>query len=383
MHLRRFPTAATVLTAAVATATLTLAACGTTDTGSSDSSDAAGEAPTSGAAGCDGDIETSTDPVSMTDDLGRTVELDKPASRVAVLEWQEIEDAISLCVDPVAVASPDDYSTYVSAEALPDDVVNAGERGEPDLDAIYGADPDLIIVEAFSTDDAVLTQLEERDVPVLAVKGADAADQIGTVKNVLTKIGEATGRSARAEEVNKEFDDHLAAARDDLAGTVATLKDRDDSDFLYFDGWVESGNLTIRPYTTGALMTQLGEELGMTSAWTDDINDSYGDGGVDPSYGLAQTDIEGLTAVGDANLFYTGSQGGTDGADDYVKAMTSNPIWNNLPAVKDNRTHEFPNDLWAAGGPRSCIQLIDAFVDAVTAVEAGSAGDSGDTAESK
>jgi ABC-type Fe3+-hydroxamate transport system substrate-binding protein len=130
-------------------------------------------------------------------------------------------------------------------------------------------------------------------------------------------------------------------------------------------------------------MTQLGEELGMTSAWTDDINDSYGDGGVDPSYGLAQTDIEGLTAVGDANLFYTGSQGGTDGADDYVKAMTSNPIWNNLPAVKDNRTHEFPNDLWAAGGPRSCIQLIDAFVDAVTAVEAGSAGDSGDTADSK
>ena len=369
MHLsrirRRLPTAATALTAAVATATLTLAACGTTDTGSSDSSDASGEVPTSGAAGCDGDIETSTDPVSMTDDLGRTVELDKPASRVAVLEWQEIEDAISLCVDPVAVASPDDYSTYVSAEALPDDVVNAGERGEPDLDAIYGADPDLIIVEAFSADDAVLTQLEERDVPVLAVKGADAADQIGTVKNVLTKIGEATGRSARAAEVNQEFDDHLAAARDDLADTVATLKDRDESDFLYFDGWVESGNLTIRPYTDGALMTQLGEELGMTSAWTDDINDSYGDGGVDPSYGLAQTDIEGLTAVGDANLFYTGPQGG---ADDYVKAMTSNPIWKNLPAVKDNRTHEFPNDLWAAGGPRSCIQLIDAFVDAVKAV---------------
>ncbi|MDN5581874.1 MAG: ABC transporter substrate-binding protein [Corynebacterium sp.] len=305
----------------------------------------------------------------MTDGLGRTVELDKPASRVAVLEWQEIEDAISLCVDPVAVASPDDYGTYVSAEALPDDVVNAGERGEPDLDAIYGADPDLIIVEAYSEDDAVLTQLEDRDVPVLAVTGADAEDQIGTVKNTLSMIGEATGRSARAEEVNQEFDDHLAAAREELADTVATLEDRDQTDFLYFDGWVESGNLTIRPYTSGALMTQLGEELGMTSAWTDDVNESYGDGGVDPAYGLAQTDIEGLTAVGDANLFYTGSQGG---ADDYVAAMTSNPIWNNLSAVEEDHTYEFPNDLWAAGGPRSCIQLIDAFVEAVKAVEAAS-----------
>lgn len=354
----------TALTAAVATATLTLAACGTTDTGSSDGDS---EAPTSNAEGCDADVETSTDPVSMTDGLGRTVELDKPASRVAVLEWQEIEDAISLCVDPVAVASPDDYGTYVSAEALPDDVVNAGERGEPDLDAIYGANPDLIIVEAYTEDDAVLTQLEDRDVPVLAVTGADAEDQIGTVKNTLSMIGEATGRSARAEEVNQEFDDHLAAAREELADTVTTLDDRDQTDFLYFDGWVESGDLTIRPYTSGALMTQLGEELGMTSAWTDDVNESYGDGGVDPAYGLAQTDIEGLTAVGDANLFYTGSQGG---ADDYVSAMTSNPIWNNLSAVEEDHTYEFPNDLWAAGGPRSCIQLIDAFVEAVKAVKA-------------
>lgn len=374
MHLRRSrsaattattATTATAATTALALLTLSLAACGTTDTGDDASDD--GSVPTSDAAGCGGDIETSTDPVSMTDGLGRTLELDKPASRVAVLEWQEIEDAISLCVDPVAVASPDDYGTYVSAEALPDDVVNAGERGEPDLDALYGADPDLIIVEAYSDDDEILTQLEQRDVPVLAVKGADADDQIGTVKDVLSMIGEATGRSARAEEVNQEFDDHLAAARDDLADTVTDLRERDEDDFLYFDGWVEAGNLTVRPYTDGALMTQLGEELGMTSAWTSDIDRDYGDGGVDPAYGLAQTDIEGLTAVGDANLFYTGSQGG---ADDYVEAMTSNPIWDSLPAVKEGRTHEFPNDLWAAGGPRSCIQLIDAFVEAVKAVKA-------------
>lgn len=364
MNIRRITSA---LTAVTATAALTLTACGTTDTGSGGDGD--GDAvPTSDAAGCDGDIETSTDPVSMTDSLGRTIELDEPASRVAVLEWQEIEDAISLCVDPVAVASPDDYSTYVSAEALPEDVVDAGERGEPDLDAIYGADPDLIIVEAFSTDDEILTQLEQRDVPVMAVTGADAEDQIGTVKNVLSMIGEATGRSARADEVNQEFDDHLAAARDDLADTVARLEEADNTDFLYFDGWVDSGNLTIRPYTSGALMTQLGEELGLTSAWTDDIDGSYGDGGVDPAYGLAQTDIEGLTAVGDANLFYTGTQGGADSADDYVEAMTTNPIWSSLPAVEQDRTFEFPNDLWAAGGPRSCIQLIDAFVEAVEAV---------------
>lgn len=351
-------------TAAAATAlalVLTATACGTTDT---DDDAAASDVPTSSAAGCDGDVATSTDPVSLTDGVGRNVELDKPASRVAVLEWQEMEDAISLCVDPVAVASPEDFGTYVSAEKLPEDVVDAGERGEPDLDALYGANPDLIIVEAFSADDDIVKKLEARDVPVLVAKGADTADQIGNVAGVMSMIGKATGRSERADEVNKEFSDHLAQAADDIKGTVDGLPNKD---FLYFDGWVTSGNLTVRPYTSGALMTQLGEKLGMTSAWTDKIDKAYGDGGVDPQYGLAQTDIEGLTAVGDANLFYTGAQ---PGPDNYVEAMTANPIWSSLPAVKDKRTHEFPNDLWAAGGPRSGIQLVDAFVEAVKAVAA-------------
>ena len=97
MKLTRALAASGVLTLA-----LTAAACGTTD---SDNGAPSSDVPTSNAAGCDGDIATSTDPVSLTDGLGRTVELDKPARRVAVLEWQEIEDAISLCVDPVAVAT--------------------------------------------------------------------------------------------------------------------------------------------------------------------------------------------------------------------------------------------------------------------------------------
>lgn len=358
------PVAATAAAAAALALVLSSAACGTTDTDDTDDRASSSDVPTSSSAGCDGDVATSTDPVSLTDGVGRKVELDKPAQRVAVLEWQEMEDAVSLCVDPVAAASPKDYGTYVSAEKLPDNVVDAGERGEPDLDALYGADPDLIIVEAFSADDDIVRKLEARDVPVLVAKGADTADQIGNVTKVMSMIGEATGRSERADQVNKEFEDHLTQAAEDIRGTVDGLPNRN---FLYFDGWVTSGNLTVRPYTTGALMTQLGEKLGMTSAWTDKIDKAYGDGGVDPQYGLAQTDIEGLTAVGDANLFYTGAQ---PGPDNYVEAMTENPIWSSLPAVRDRRTHEFPNDLWAAGGSRSGIQLIDAFVEAVKAVAA-------------
>jgi iron complex transport system substrate-binding protein len=246
----------------------------------------------------------------------------------------------------------------VSAETLPDEVVDLGTRGEPDLDALYATDPDLIVVEAFSADDELVAQLEERDVPVLATLGADGADPIGNMKSVFSMIAEATGRTERAEQVLGEFDQYLADAKAEVASAELAT-----SDFLFFDGWIEGGNVVIRPYGQGALFTALGEELGMTSAWTDEIDQAYGSGGVDPAYGLAQTDIEGLTAVGQANLFYSDD----DTADSYVTELEKSSIWASLPAVVEGRAHAFPSGVWGAGGPLSCQQAVDAYVDAILA----------------
>lgn len=340
--------------AAIGIAALGLAACGTTEVSNSPS--ASGEAIASQSCAED-TTTTASGPVTVTDSLGRTVELDQPAERVVVLEWQQTEDLLSLCVTPVGASSIDGYKTYVSAETIPDSVTDVGERGEPDLDAVYGTDSDLIIIEAYSADDELLTKLEERDVPVLATIGADASGQIANMKKVFSLIGEVTGRTERADQVLTEFDQHLAEAKE----TVANV-DLATTEFVFFDGWIEGSNVVIRPYGKGALFTEFGEELGLTAAWTDDINDSYGSGGVDPAYGLAQTDIEGLTAVGEANLIYAND--GT--ADSYVNELVKSPIWTSLPAVKEGRAFEFPPGVWGAGGPRSGEQAIDAFVGVIT-----------------
>lgn len=342
------------LTAAAMTgiAALALTACGTTDVAAPSTE---GDAVASQSC-ADDTTETATGAVSLTDSLGRTVELDAPAERVAVLEWQQTEDLLSLCVTPIGAASTDGYTTYVSAEPLPESVTDVGERGEPDLDALYGTNPDLIIVEAYSLDDELLKKLEERDVPVLATIGADGAGQIANMKEVFSLIGDATGRSERADQVLAEFDQHLADAKAEVA--EAQLET---TDFVFFDGWIESGNVVVRPYGQGALFTELGEELGLTGAWTDEIDKAYGSGGVVPAYGLAQTDIEGLTAVGDANLIFAND--GT--ADSYVIELEQSPIWKALPAVQDGRAFEFPAGVWGAGGPRSGEQAIDAFVDVI------------------
>ena len=346
------------LAAAAATSlavALAVSACGTTTVEEPAAAGAAGG--TSEACAQDA-TATSTGPVSLTDGVGRTVELDQPAQRVVVLEWQQIEDALTLCVTPVAVSDAEGYATYVSAETLPDDVVDVGTRGEPDLDALYATDPDLIVVEAFSADDELITQLEQRDVPVLATLGADVTDPIGNMKSVFSMVAEATGRTERADVVLDEFDEHLADAEDEVADAALPT-----TDFLFFDGWIEGGNVVVRPYGQGALFTALGEELGLTSAWTDEIDEAYGSGGVDPAYGLAQTDIEGLTAVGGANLFYSDD----DTPDSYVTELEKSTIWTSLPAVAEGRAHPFPSGVWGAGGPLSNQQAIDAYVDAILA----------------
>ncbi|MFC9088527.1 iron-siderophore ABC transporter substrate-binding protein [Nocardiopsis dassonvillei] len=341
-------------TAACAALALAATGCGTTSVEEAETGGVAAPASESCA---EDTTTTSTGPVSLTDGVGRQVELDQPAERIAVLEWQQVEDALTLCVTPVAVSDTEGYSTWVTAEELPEGVTDIGSREEPDLDTLYAQNPDLVIVEAFSADDETIAQLEERGVPVLVTLGADPADPVGNMRRVFQMIGEATGRTERADQVIGEFDTHLAEAKERVAAA-----DLSTTDFLYFDGWLQGGNLTIRPYGEGALFTALGEELGMTPVWTDEINEAYGDGGVNPSYGLAQTDVEGLTAVGEANLFYANDEG----VGGYVEALEENPIWNSLPAVEENRAHAFPPRIWGAGGPRSTSQAVDAFADAIT-----------------
>ncbi|KAA1424270.1 iron-siderophore ABC transporter substrate-binding protein [Nocardioides antri] len=333
---------AAALTAPLA---LLLVACGTTESGGDDEAPRANDS-----ADCANDqTETATGPVSLTDSYGREVELEQPAERVAVLEWQQVEDVLSLCLTPVAVADAEGYSTWDTAEELPEGVTDVGTRGEPNLETLFGTNPDLVIVEAYTADDEIIKQLEKYDVPVLATKGADAKDPIQNMLDTFELIAQATGREERADVVVDDFNASLEEAKQTIAeADVAT------DSFVYFDGWIQGGNVAIRPFGQGSLMGELGEALGLTNAWK---------GEVDPAYGLGQTDIEGMSEVGDATFFYTGT---TDPAGDVNAELAKNRVWQQIPAVEEGRSHAFPEGIWTFGGPRSAQRVIDAYVDLLT-----------------
>ncbi|WP_336644907.1 iron-siderophore ABC transporter substrate-binding protein [Microbacterium sp. USHLN186] len=332
--------------------TLALTACGTTQPAASSGDSAAADKTTSASgAGCaDDSTSTATGPVELTDAFGRTVKLDKPATDVAVLEWQQVEDVLSLCLTPVAVADADGYRTWDTAEKLPEGVKDVGTRQEPNLDALFSAKPDLVIVEAYTRDDAIIGQLEKYGVPVLATIGANAEDPIGQMLDTFDLIAQATGRTERADVVKDEFDKKLAGAKAEVADA-----EREGAPFVFFDGWVDGGNVSLRPFGQGSLIGELGEQLGLKNAWT---------GEVDPAYGLGQTDIEGMTTIGDAMLLHTGTN--DPDSESFIDAAKKNPAWASIPAVKNDDVHAFPGGIWTFGGPRSAEQIIDAFVHVIT-----------------
>jgi len=310
---------------------LLIAGCGTTQPSAGDT----GDAPST---------EGSSGPITITDQAGRTVELPGPAKRVVILEWQQVEAAVLLGVTPVGVADVKGYNTWVTAAPVDPGTTDVGTRGEPNMDAVFSADPDLVIVES-ERGSPMLTQLEKYDVPVLVTRGADAKDPIANMKATFNLIAVALGREDQAAKEIEEFDRALEAGREKVSGA-------DGRRFIFADAWLDGSNLSIRPFGQGSLVGEIGEALGLENAWT---------GKVDAAYGLGQTDVEGMANVRNASFFHTSTD-----SDTWLHALDGNALWKGSDFVTENSVHPFPPGIWTFGGPASSRQLIDAFVEAVS-----------------
>ncbi|MFI7022167.1 ABC transporter substrate-binding protein [Micromonospora sp. NPDC049900] len=319
----------TRVTALVAAATaLVLAACGTTENTSEPAS-------TPSATG---------GPVTLTDSRGKEITLDKPATKVVGLEWGEVEILVSLGVMPVGVADPKGYATWVTAAKLDADVKDVGTRGEPSVDSIVALEPDLVVM----TDDrgaGTIAQLEKY-IPVVVTKGSDATDNLGRMRADVNMIAAAVGKTAEAEKLLADFDTAVADGKKKIADAGAAGKP-----FAIADGWKEGSTVSIRMFGQGALVSQIGIQLGLTNAWQ---------GEVDEAWGLGQTDVEGLTVLKspDLHFFYNAS----DGEDVFADGLADNAIWKSLPFVQQSNLHRMPDGIWTFGGPLSGKQYIDQFV---------------------
>ena len=286
------------------------------------------------------------DSLTVTDSRGVEVELDGPAKRVVGTEWNVVENLVTLGVTPVGAADVEGYSAWVSGVPLDDSVTDIGTRGEPSLDTIASLDADLIVATTDLAEN-VITQLEEL-APVVVVESADAGGQIDQAKNNLNLVAEATGTEPKAEEAISEYDAAVAEGKAALekAGLAG-------SRVAFADGWVADGQVSVRPFAKGSLLTDINTELGLVSPW-----EMEGDA----AYGLASTDVEGLTKLDADSFVYI-----TNDADkDFTEELADNAVWKSLPFVKAGEVHRLEDGIWMFGGPASMTQYVDALVATLT-----------------
>ncbi|WNF30843.1 iron-siderophore ABC transporter substrate-binding protein [Streptomyces sp. C11-1] len=312
-----------------ATASLTLTACGTT------------EAPKQ---------ESAKDTaVTVTDSRGKKVTLDGPAKRVVGTEWNVVETLVTLGVQPVGVADVKGYTAYDKAAPLKGDVKDIGTRGEPSVATVAGLKPDLIVATTDLSDSAV-AQLSKA-APVVVVRSADASRQIDQMIDNVNLIAEATGTEEKAKSEIDSFRKAVADGKKKLA--AAGL---DGKEVAFADGWQEGNQVSVRPYVKGSLLSDLNTELGLADPWK-----LKGD----KAYGLAATDVEGLTKIGDARFTYIAND--ADNGDPFADGLKDNAVWKSLPFVKNDEVHRLPDGIWMFGGTASMREYVDALVGALTA----------------
>jgi ferric hydroxamate transport system substrate-binding protein len=265
------------------------------------------------------------------------------------LEWGPTENLVALGVKPVGQADTKGYNTWDTIAPIDASTPDVGTRGEPSLDAIIALDPDLVV----TTTDLPETVTAEiaKQVPVLAVKGSDGKDPVGYMRKTVTMLATATGKQAEGEKLLAGFDAKVAAAKQQLA-----TAGKANAPFTMSDGWLDSGTVSVRMFTPTSFLGGIAAEVGLQNQWTE---------GGDEVYGLAQTDIEGLTKITNRDSTFVYITNKADKSDAYVAALEGNAIWKGLPFVQARKVERLPDGIWMFGGPTSMERYVDAVVAAL------------------
>jgi iron complex transport system substrate-binding protein len=148
-------------------------------------------------------------PVLTVDDFGDTVRLAGPATRIVSLNPVTTELIFALGAGDRLVGRT--HWDLFPAEAR--DVPDVGDGMQPNVEAVVGRDPDLVLLYASESNRAAAQQLHAAGVPTLTLRTDRVADlaRIGPV--IAAAIGDPAAGTATVDSVTASLDRLRAAPR--------------------------------------------------------------------------------------------------------------------------------------------------------------------------
>ena len=139
--------------------------------------------------------------IEVTDDDGRTLRLDTPASRVVSLIPARTDILLALSAADRLVAR-----TQFDADPRLASLPAIDEALTPSLEWLIGLRPDLVIAWPDQQNRTVVTRLVEIGIPVYASR----VETLGELRESVREIGRLVGRAAAADSLNAELDSAIA-----------------------------------------------------------------------------------------------------------------------------------------------------------------------------
>ena len=277
--------------------------------------EASTSAPTTSSAGAE---QSAQGTCTFTDSLGNTVELEQPPKRVAALLGSYAETWLLAGGEVVAVTQ-DAYDER--GLELPEDTVNLGANQQPDLEALFAAEPDLVLLTPdLDGQMGLRDSLEAAGIPAAWFKVETFDDYL----NMLKICTDLTGRSDLCQknglDIKSEIDAAIASVPEGEAPTVLLLR-------AYSSGVRAKNSDNI----AGAILKDLGAA---------NIADS--DSGL-----LEDLQMESILAADPEFIFVTTMGASQEAAlESLDELLHSDPAWQTLTAVKEDRVEVLPKDLF-------------------------------------
>jgi iron complex transport system substrate-binding protein len=255
------------------------------------------------------------------------VELESRPDQIVSLSPTATEMLFAIGAGEQVVAA-DQYSNYPEAAPTTD-----LDGFEPNVEAILGYEPDLVIASSDPGD--LVASLDRVEVPTLLLPAAVTLDD---TYEQIEQLGVATGHVGEAGEVVGQMQSDIESMTADLA---------DGAPVSYFHE-LDANLYTV---TSSTFIGQLYEMAGMTSI-ADDAPNAAGDyPQLSPEYILSS----------DPDLIFFADGGANGGVT--IEDIAGRPGWDQLSAVQNDHVIEVDPDIASRWGPR-VVDYLEVLVDA-------------------
>lgn len=280
--------------------------------------------------------QSSSKKIAIVDDEGYTTYLNATAQRIVSLapSCTQIVFAIGQGSKVVGVTSSDDYPYNFQAWIAAGNMTLDGAYGTPDMEAIAGLRPDLILTD--NINDASLPSMRSLGYNVVVLNPSNVTG----ILHDISLVGIATGAETQANAVIANLTSTINSITTKIANAhVTPMK-------VFYEIWT--------PPLMGAGGT----------TWINNVITDAGGVNIFANNTEAYPTVASETVVQlDPDAIFLPTAMGQTPFYGSVAQVEATPGWNTISAVQNNRVYVINGDLFAEAGPRVADCIYDVASD--------------------